>query len=91
MRGIIILVRSNYRVSSLDQQHTDFGEYVVVVLNDFLQLVVCYHDGSRSFASNLDDSMHFFSDAAATIPTLYIGDFDWSMRVPLSVPRAGVG
>ena len=57
-----------------------------MVLNDSLWLLVCYHDGSRSFASNLDDSMHFFSDAGATIPALYIGDFNWSMSVLLSVP-----
>ena len=86
MHGIIVLVRSDYRVSSLNQQCTDFGEYVVVVLKDSLQLVVCYHNGSHSFASKLDDSMHLFSDTAATIPTLYIGNFNWSMHVPLSVP-----
>ena len=38
MRSIIVLVRSDYRVSSLAQRCTDFGEYVVVVLNDSLRL-----------------------------------------------------
>ena len=50
MCGIIVLVHNDYRVSSLDQQRTDLGEYVVVVLNDSLQLVVCYCDGLHSFA-----------------------------------------
>ena len=86
MRGIIVLVRSNYKVSSLNQQRTDFGEYVVAVPNDSLWLAVCYHDGSHSFVLNLDDSMHFFADAATTITMLYIGDFNWSMHVPLNMP-----
>ena len=86
LRGVLVLVRADLHIGHVVQERTDFGEYVALVLNDCFRLFVCYRDGARSFSDNLTESMGFFADAAAPLPCLFVGDFNWSMRRPAKVP-----
>ena len=86
LRGVLVLVRADLRIGHIVQECTDFGEYFALVLNNCFCLFVCYRDGARSFSDNLTESMGFFADAAAPLPCLFVGDFNWSMRRPAKVP-----
>ena len=66
--GVLVLVRADLRIGHIVQEHTDFGEYTALVLNDCFCLFVCYRDGARSLSDNLTESMGFFADAAVPLP-----------------------
>ena len=86
LHGMLVLVRADLCIGHFIQERADFGECVARVLNDCFHLFVCYRDGARSFSDNLTESMGFFADAAAPLPCLFVGDFNWSMRRPAKVP-----
>ena len=40
---------------------------------------MCYQDGAVSFAANLPDVMQIFAESLGTLPTVFLGDFNWAM------------
>ena len=41
-----------------------------------------YHDSLKCTVADYEDALAIFLDAAAAMPTLYIGDFNWVTRQP---------
>ena len=57
----------------------DFGEYVNFVLDGRLWFFVSYWNGAASFVANLPDVMQFFAESLGTLPTVFLGDFNWAI------------
>ena len=41
-----------------------------------------YRDSLKCTVGDYEDALAIFSDAAAAMPTLYVGDFNWVIRQP---------
>ena len=41
-----------------------------------------YHDSLKCMVADYEDALAIFLDAAAAMPTLYIGNFSWVNRQP---------
>ena len=41
-----------------------------------------YHDSLKCTVADFKDALAIFSDSAAVIPTLYVGNFSWVIRQP---------
>lgn len=72
--GIVLLLHHTWPVTGVHREQADFGKYLNVVLASHLCLVFCYHAGTNSLAANLDDAMHFFSEAHGPSPMSVLGD-----------------
>ena len=80
-QGTIVFVRHNLRLSGVSWQHTEWGEYVSFLLEDCCHLVVLYRACSSSLQS-YDALLPLFADTKYDLPSLWIGDFNWSMLLP---------
>ena len=80
-QGTIVFVYHNLLVSGVSLQRTEWGEYVSFLLEDFCRLVVLYRACSSSLQS-YDALLPLFADTKYDLPSLWLGDFNWSMLLP---------
>ena len=80
-QGTIVFVRRNLRVSGVSLQRTEWVEYVSFLLEDCCCLVVLYRACSSSLQS-YDALLPLFADTKYDLPSLWVGDFNWSMLLP---------
>ena len=77
----IVFVCHNLRVSGVTLQRTEGGEYVSFLLEDCCHLVVLYRACSSSLQA-YDALLPLFADTKYDLPSLWVGDFNWSMLLP---------
>ena len=80
-QGTIVFVHHNLRVSGVSLQCTEWGEYISFLLEDCCCLVVLYRVCSSSLQS-YDALLPLFANSKYDLPSLWIGDFNWSMLLP---------
>ena len=80
-QGTIVFVRRNLRGSGVTLQRTEWSEYVSFLLEDCCHLVVLYQACSSSLQS-YDALLPLFADTKYDLPSVWVGDFNWSMLLP---------
>ena len=79
-QGTIVFVHHNLWVSGVSLQCTEWGEYVSFLLDDRCHLVVLYWSHSSSLQS-CNALLLLFANIKYDLPSLWIGDFNWSMML----------
>ena len=82
-QGTIVFVRHNLWMSGVSLQCTEWGEYASFLLEDCCCLVILYRACSSSMQS-YDALLPLFADTKYDLPSLWVGDFNWSMLLPPS-------
>ena len=77
--GLLLFVRKCFTVSAVHRMRADFGEYLDVVLAGMFRLFIVYRNGRSGLARDLDDTMHVFNNGIGPLPSLWVGDFNWTM------------
>ena len=61
--GLFLFVHQSIEVSTLQREQVNFGEYIDAMLENTLQFIVIYRDGTSGLDRNLDDVMHVFGES----------------------------
>ena len=88
-RGIMVLVRQSLPTHSITTRRCEYGEYVSLTLSGVCRVIAVYRDGTHT-ARAYDSALDIFTDAASATPTLWLGDFNWTLQHPpdLHTPAA---
>lgn len=80
MRGICVFVRKSLRISGVVKIRDEIGERISFLINDKVSFTVLYRDPNKLTTHDYDLSMNLFTDIfTSTIPTIFLGDFNWEI------------
>ena len=79
--GILLIIRDTLHATNVLSRRTDYGEYICVTITNLCRLFVVYHTCTNTAAA-YDRTLDVFSDAHSPLPTLWLGDYNWTIQRP---------